>query len=151
MQNDTTISTLNTLIETCKNGEAGFKAAAEDIRSAAYKQNFLEYARQRATFAAELQAEVQALGGEPERSGTVAGSLHRGWIDVKSAITGKDDHAILAEAERGEDIAKAAYESALGESLPASIAAIVQRQAGQVRATHDAVRDARDREKLTTH
>ena len=37
MQNDTTISTLNTLIETCKNGEAGFKAAVRE-RDAPYEE-----------------------------------------------------------------------------------------------------------------
>jgi uncharacterized protein (TIGR02284 family) len=64
-------------------------------------------------------------------------------------VIGKDDYAIVAEAERGEDVAKAAYENALKETLPGTAQAVVQRQAAQVRQAHDAVRDIRDREKVS--
>lgn len=151
MQNDNVISVLNNLIETCKDGENGFRTAADGLTDPTYQAKFREYASQRGDFARALQAEVRSVGGDPETSGSVGGSLHRGWIDIKSVVTGKSDHAILAEAERGEDIAKAAYESALKENLPTSAAALVREQAPQVRAVHDAVRDARDREKVTTH
>ena len=96
----------------------------------------------------ELQAEVRRLGGDPERSGSMAGALHRGWLDIKSVVTGKDDHAILAEAERGEDVAKNAYESALNEPLPASAETLVEQQAVKIRQAHDDVRSLREREKV---
>ncbi|MEO8259261.1 MAG: PA2169 family four-helix-bundle protein [Acidobacteriota bacterium] len=148
MQNDNAISVLNNLIETCKDGELGFKTAAAGLTSADIKATFLEYSRQRGDMARALHAEVRQLGGDPEKSGSVGGSLHRGWFDIKSAITGKDDYAIAAEAERGEDVAKAAYEGALKETLPGTAQALVQRQAAQVRQAHDAVRGIRDREKV---
>ena len=149
MQNDKSISVLNNLIETLKDGELGFKTAAEGLRSADIKARFLEYSRQRGEMVRELQNEVRRLGGDPEKSGSVSGSLHRGWLDIKSVITGKDDHAIVAEAERGEDVAKSAFESALKETLPGTAQTVVQQQAGKVRQTHDFVRDLRDREKVT--
>ena len=149
MQYDKAISTLNSLIETCKDGDLGFRTAAEGLRSPETKALFLEYARQRASMAADLQAEVRSLGGDPEKSGSMSGSLHRGWLDIKAAITGKDDHAILAEAERGEDVAKAAYESALKATLPSTAQTLVQRQAGMVRQAHDHVRALRDREHVS--
>ena len=71
MKNDT-ISTLNSLIETCKDGELGFKTAAEGLQSADVKAKFLEYLRQRAEMARELQAEVRRLGGDPEKSGSMS-------------------------------------------------------------------------------
>ena len=148
MQNDNAISVLNHLIETCKDGELGFKTAAEGLKSADIKAKFLEYSRQRADMARELQNAVRGLGGDPEKSGSVSGSVHRGWLDIKSVVTGKDDHAIAAEAERGEDMAKSAYESALKEALPAPALTIVQQQAAKVRQAHDSVRDIRDREKV---
>ena len=149
MKNDT-ISTLNSLIETCKDGELGFKTAAEGLQSGDVKAKFLEYSRQRAEMARELQAEVRRLGGDPEKSGSMSGTMHRGWLDIKSAVTGKDDHAIIAEAERGEDVAKAAYENALKESsLDTSARSIVQQQSTKVRQAHDAVRDLRDRQKVS--
>jgi uncharacterized protein (TIGR02284 family) len=149
MQYDNAISVLNDLIETCKDGELGFKTAAEGLQSSDVKAKFLEYSRQRAEMARELQAEVRRLGGDPEKSGSVSATMHRGWIDIKSAVTGKDDHAIIAEAERGEDVAKAAYENALKDaSLDTSARSIVQQQSTKVRQAHDAVRDLRDRQKV---
>jgi len=148
MQNDNAISVLNNLIETCKDGELGFKTAAEGLKSAAIKAKFIEYSRQRGEMVRELQNEVRRLGGDPEKSGSMSGSLHRGWVDIKSAITGKDDHAIVAEAERGEDVAKSALEKALKETLPGTAQSVVQQQAAKVRQAHDAVRDLRDREKV---
>lgn len=148
MQNDKAISTLNDLIQTCKDGELGFKTAAEGLKRADIKAKFLEYSRQRAEMVRELQAEVRRLGGDPEKAGSVSGSLHRGWLDIKSVITGKDDHAIVAEAERGEDVAKSAFENALKEPLPATAQTVIQQQAVKVRQAHDHVRDLRDREKV---
>lgn len=144
-----TISTLNNLIETCKDGELGFKTAADGLESPTTKAKFLEYSRQRAEMARELQAEVRRLGGDPEQSGSVAGSVHRGWLDIKSAVTGKNDHAIIAEAERGEDVAKAAYEKALKETLDSGTRTVVQQQSAKVKQAHDLVRDLRDSEKVT--
>jgi uncharacterized protein (TIGR02284 family) len=140
MYNDNVISTLNGLIETCKDGERGFKTAAEGLEDVQVKALFLDYSRQRGDMARQLQAEVRSLGGDPESSGSVAGAAHRGWINIKSVVTGKDDAAIIAEAERGEDSAKQMYEEALKGALPASILAIVREQSAKVHATHDRVR-----------
>lgn len=148
MDNDKTISVLNNLIETCKDGELGFKTAAEGLQSPDIKSKFLEYSRQRGEMVRQLQTEVRGLGGDPEKTGSMSGSLHRGWLDIKAAITGKDDHAVLAEAERGEDVAKSAYESALKEALPGTSQTVVRQQADKVRQAHDHVRDLRDREKV---
>ena len=146
MQNDEAVSVLNNLIETCKDGEEGFKLAAEGLTSAAIKTKFLEYSRQRAQMARELQDEVRRLGGDPEKKGSVAGTMHRGWLNIRATVSGRDDHAIVAEAERGEDVAKGAYENALKESLPSTAQTLVQQQAAKVRQAHDEVRDIRDRE-----
>ena len=148
MNHDKAISVLNNLIETTKDGEKGFKTAAEGLAAPDIKHRFLQYSRERAQMTTELQAEVRRLGGDPERSGSMAGALHRGWLDIKSVVTGRDDHAILAEAERGEDVAKSTYESALNEPLPASAETLVQQQAVKVRLAHDDVRSLREREKV---
>ncbi len=126
------VSVLNNLIETCKDGEKGFKEAAEGLKSADIKTKFMAYSRERAQMAAELQAEVRRLGGDPDTSGSVSASLHRGWMDLKAALTGHDDHAIVSEAERGEDVAKKAYEDALKDAdLSGSALPLVQQQAAK--------------------
>lgn len=140
--NDNAISVLNNLIETCKDGQNGFQTAAEGIKRSDIKSLFYQYSQQRAQFAGELQNEVLRLGGDPEQSGSVAASLHRGWINIKSAVTGEDENAVLAEAERGEDTAVASYKDALADAnLPADVRAIVERQYAQVQEAHDRVRN----------
>jgi uncharacterized protein (TIGR02284 family) len=71
----------------------------------------------------------------------MSGSVHRGWINIKSAVTGQSDASIIAEAERGEDIAKEAFEKATQTDLPVATRQIVQQQSAKVRAAHDQVRD----------
>lgn len=142
--NEDAISTLNNLIETCKDGQEGFKQAAEGVTDSSLKTTFYELGQQRSQFVGELQNLVRELGGDPEKSGSVTGTLHRGWINIKSAVTGQDDGAILNEAERGEDAAKKAYKDALEQNLPANVMNVVQKQSVQVQTAHDKVRDLRD-------
>jgi uncharacterized protein (TIGR02284 family) len=138
------VDVLNKLVETCNDGEQGFRTAADGVRDAQLKEEFLGYARQRSDFAAELQAEIRWLGGDAERGGSVAGSLHRGWMNIRSAIAG-GDRAIISEAERGEDSAKAAYEEALMADLPEGVRPIVELQYASVKEAHDRVRMLRER------
>jgi uncharacterized protein (TIGR02284 family) len=138
--NEDVISTLNGLVEICKDGQQGFQSAAEGVKNSQYKQLFSEYAIQRGQFIGELQAEVRRLGGDPEQTGSIAGALHRGWINIKSVVTGEDEGAILSECERGEDSAVKAYEEALKEGLPADVAPVVERQYHLVRQAHDRIR-----------
>lgn len=144
---DHIVKVLNHLIETSKNGELGFKAAADDTKDPTLKQLFGQRALDCASGAAELQRVVTELGGKPEDSGTVAGAVHRGWTNLKAAVSSRTDLAILEECERGEDVAKAAYADALKETLPENIRVIVQRQQEGVIRNHDQIRDLRNRYK----
>src|SRR5262245_50847372 len=83
MDNSKVISTLNGLIETLKDGEQGFKTAAEGLNDTQVKTMFQQYSRQRGEMARELQGEVRRLGGDPEKSGSVSGAAHRGWMNIK--------------------------------------------------------------------
>lgn len=138
-------SILNDLVETSRDGEKGFRTAAEDTKNAELKAVFLRRAQDCAKGAADLQQLVTRLGGHAEEGGSVAGAVHRGWVNLKSAVSGRDDLAILEECERGEDVAKAKYRKALEETLPDDIRVVVQRQYDGVMRNHDQVRDLRDR------
>ena len=144
---DNVISTLNGLIETCRDGQNGFQTASDGVKNSELKTLFANYAQQRAKFVGELQGEVRRLGGDPENTGSVAASLHRGWIDIKSTVTGSDDTATLSECERGEDSAVSNYKDALEEDLPANIRAIVERQFTEVQEAHNRIRSLRDQGK----
>jgi uncharacterized protein (TIGR02284 family) len=139
------ISTLNSLIETLKDGQKGFQQAASGVDDPQLKTTFESLSLQRSKFAGELQSEIVNLGEpEPEDSSSVAGSMHRAWINVKSAVTSRDPHAILAECERGEDSAVAEYKKAMEADLPAPIQQIVSRQSVEVKSAHDKIRSLRD-------
>ena len=138
--NDNVISTLNNLIETCKDGQEGFRQAAEGVKNAELKTLFLTYSQQRAQFAGELQQEVRRLGGDPETHSSTVGALHRGWINIKSAVTGEDEGAVITECERGEDSAVSNYEAALKGDLPNALRALVERQFAEVKEAHDRIR-----------
>ena len=140
-----TISILNDLIETLKDGQYGFRVASEDVKNSELKSLFQKYSMQRAQFAGELQSEAVQLGEkEPEETSSAAGALHRGWINFKSALAGGDEGAILSECERGEDAAVAEFQQALEKDLPQNIRDIVERQYRDVKAAHDTVRGLRD-------
>lgn len=141
----TTIATLNDLIEVLRDGQHGFKTAAEDAEASELAQLFNRYSRQRAEFVTELQTRVRSLGADVEASGSVAGSMHRGWINLKSALSTNEPHAVLAEAERGEDAAVDAFKKALeNEDLDLASRDIITRQYNEIQAAHDKVRELRD-------
>lgn len=144
LSNDDVISCLNGLIETCKDGQQGFQEAADGIDRSDLKSLFYEFSQQRAQFAGDLQNLVRTLGGDPENSGSISGAIHRGWINIKAAVTGKDEQGILNECERGEDVAKSEFKSALEKTLPANIRETVQNQYSSILAAHDRIKGLRD-------
>lgn len=144
IDNDEIIATLNGLIETCKDGQKGFMDAAEGIENSNLKTLLYEFSQQRSQFTGELQTLVQTLGGEPENTGSLSGSIHRGWSNLKAAVTGKDERSILSECERGEDAAKKAYLDALKIKLPEYIRDSVQTQYSAILTVHNRVKALRD-------
>ena len=139
---------INNLIETLKDGQEGFKQAAESVSNPELKSLFSDYSEQRSRFATALQSEARKHGEtEPETSSSATGALHRGWINLKSAITGGDEHAILAECERGEDSAVEEYKKALDDSLSQSAQELVSRQFADIKAAHDRIKSLRDASK----
>ena len=150
MNNQKVISTLNNLIETCKDGQEGFRTCAENVQNSELKTLFMEASQRCAEGAKELQSEVLRLGGDPDTQGSISGAVHRGWLNIKSAVTGKDAVAVLNECERGEDVAVKSYQDALDQDLPAGIRNLVERQYRGVLANHDRVRSLRDHYRAAT-
>ena len=145
------ISTINSLIETLKDGQEGFKQAADAVKDSNLKSLFSEFSLQRAKFLGELQNEARQYGeSDPEDTSSAAGAMHRAWINLKSALTSGDDHAILAECERGEDSALKEYKEALEEdALSAPVRDIISRQYAEVKSAHDRVKQLRDAAKTS--
>lgn len=132
--------TINHLIETAQDGTDGYRAASEDVKDAQLKQVFTQYATQRAQFVTELRNLAATAGADADKGGSVSAAVHRGWINLKSVVTGRDDAAILAECERGDENAVTAYAEATAASLPAQAMSVVQRQAAEVRQAYERIK-----------
>lgn len=136
------IRTLNGLIATTLDSVDGYTEAAKDAENSRYGQLFTARATERRQVVSALQAEVSRLGGNPEDDGTVLAGAHRAFLNLKAAVTGQDDAAIVNEVERGEDHIKAKFESALDDQdLSAGTKSAIQTAYGSVRAGHDEMRD----------
>jgi uncharacterized protein (TIGR02284 family) len=139
------LSTLNDLIETCKDSQQGFHTAAEKLtETSKYPEIhtlFLRCYLQRAEFAGELQAEVTRIGGDPATSGSTLGAIHRGWIGIITALAADTEFAILDEADKGEDAAVKNYIEALRKDLPSDLKTIVSRQFREIQETHRTIRE----------
>ncbi|EDM35512.1 hypothetical protein PBAL39_07490 [Pedobacter sp. BAL39] len=146
-------SVLNDLTEINNDRVAGFEKALADINdeNIDLKAVFQEYATQSRKFSQELTALVAGYGEDVETGNSVAGTLHRAWIDVKSLFGGSDRLSILNEAERGEDAIKAAYKLALEKGeLTGEALATINRQADEIRSAHDAIKALRDATKAVS-
>ena len=144
MNQDDPVSVVEKLIETCKDGQNGYRDAAEHVTRPDLRSFFQEQSLERARFAQELESELPRLGkAEKKESGSVAAAIHRAWIDTKANLGG-GDKSILESVEQGEDSAKDTYEKALSSSLPSELQAIIRRQAQSVRSAHDRIRSMRD-------
>ena len=142
--NDDIISKLNELIETSRDGEEGFRSSAENVEDPRLKEFFMRRSQEVAASVRELQDLVRSLGGEPAESTSIGGTLHRRWIDIKTAFTRNDTVAVLEETERGEDVALNAYRKAAEKDLPTHVKFVVVRQLEGAKRNHDQVKQLRD-------
>ena len=132
------ISVLNSLIKITLDSRKGFRDAAEDAENTQFAEMFSEFAQGRGRVASRLQDEVRRLGGNPEDDTSFLAAAHRTFMNLREAITGRDDRAIVNEVERGEDYIKAKYEEALrDDSLAPGTRAIIAEAFESVRAGHD--------------
>ena len=115
MDSQDQISTLNTLTATLIDSINGYEESAKNVENERLRQIFREHADHRQRAVEELRAEVRRLGGNPEDDGSFMGKTHQRFLDLKAAVTGRDDKAIINEVERGEDYLKEKFETALSD------------------------------------
>ena len=139
---NTEISTLNSLIATTLDSVDGYTEAAKESDNAKFADMFTSRASERRSIVTQLQSEVRRLGGEPEDDGTALASAHRTFLDLKAAVTGRDDKAIVNEVERGEDHILHKFQAALeDENLSPETRSAIQNAFTSVRTGHDQMRD----------
>lgn len=132
------ISALNTLIATTIDSINGYEDSAKNIDNERFREIFRQRADERQEVVENLRAEVRRLGGNPEDDGSFLGKAHQRFEDLKAAITGRDEKAIINEVERGEDYIKGKFEAALdADTLNGESRSVVQQSYQSIRAGHD--------------
>jgi uncharacterized protein (TIGR02284 family) len=147
MEDKKIASVLNDLVETSRDGAAGFQACAEGATDSMLKAFFVTRTQQCDEAVRELNLEVVHHGGKPVEHGSAAGALRRAWTNIRTAVSSNDNLAVLEECESAEDAALASYRKALQEDLPAHVKTLVQKQCDGAKANHDRVRKLRDEQR----
>ena len=134
------ITALNTLIATTIDSITGYEDSAKNVENERLRETFRSRADERQRVVEDLRGEVRRLGGDPEESGSFLGKAHQRFEDLKAAVTGRDEKAIINEVERGEDYLKEKFQAALqsGE-LHGESHDLVERSYQSVKAGHDQI------------
>ena len=139
---DHEIDTLNDLIQTTIDSVDGYRTAAEDADSKQFQAMFSERANERQQVADKLREQVRSLGGDAEDDGSLLAGAHRMFLNLRDAVTGSDDQAVISEVERGEDHIKAKFETALEDSnLATETRTLISQCYESVKSGHDQMRD----------
>ena len=140
-----TVNLLQGILEKNYDAEKGYKKSMQDAKNPALKNFLKEQAAQRSHFATAIDKELRDLGEEPKESGSVTGSLHRAWIEIKSSVAGDDDEAVLEEVIRGEKASVDEYQDAVSNNtLSPQINSVLQSQLRDIQGTLSRVKTLED-------
>jgi uncharacterized protein (TIGR02284 family) len=142
------IEVLNDLIEINNDRVAGFAHAAKELdeKDLELRTIFMQLRDESRRNVHELGTAINKNGGEVEMEMSGNGTLHRFWLNIKTAFTGHNRTSILEECERGEDAIKKAYQEALNPEnhLSPELTAIITRQQQSIIASHNQIKALRD-------
>lgn len=132
------IGVLNSLIETTLDSIDGYRRSAEEATSNRFSAEFLARASEREQVVAKLRDEVRRQGGSPQDDGSVLAAAHRAFLSLRDKVTGSDDHAVIAEVDRGESYLNGKWETALkDDTLSPETRDVIGRCYDSVRAGHE--------------
>jgi uncharacterized protein (TIGR02284 family) len=138
MADDAQTGTLNTLVTTLIDSVNGYEDAAANTENQRFQEIFRQRATERRQVVEELRSEISRLGGTPSDDGSLMGKTHQRWLDLKAAVTGRDDQSVINSVETGEDYLKEKFETALNSGdLSGDSRAVVERAYQSVRQGHD--------------
>lgn len=137
--NNPTVSTLNDLLQITNDRIEGFNKVQDEVweKYPDLKSDYNNMVDQSQKMKLELKSLIAERNGDADDSTTVAGGLHRTWIDVKNAFSGDNAESTLENVTFGESAAIEAYEKALdsGDLCPES-ARIIQDQLHSLKASY---------------
>ena len=142
---ESTSSVVKDLIKMNNDRYNGYLKSIEDVDDSSLKDLFTRLSKQSNDFKNELVPFASIEDADETNDTSVGSKVHRAWIDIKQAITGKDRHTILQSCEWGEDQILHTYKDTLEkETLSADVKTVVQRQEVQLQEAHDMIKALRD-------
>jgi len=138
---DAVVHSLGRLARINVTAAKGFNVTAENAKNRGLKVLLKSFAQERAQFAADLLSEMEKLKPGSSAKETVSlsrmlGSFHRGWINIKSAMTigqPSTERVVLSEVQRGEAVARSRYKDVLEKGLPEPMRQMVQQQFEEIK------------------
>ena len=110
------IRDLTDLLHLVYDSKEGYQHAAETTKTPELHKFFLTFVHEREVYANELKEHIAFHGGKAhDEEGGVLGGLHRTWITIKDALTGKGDAALLAAIITGEQAAIAKFDECIAD------------------------------------
>ncbi|WP_142785077.1 ferritin-like domain-containing protein [Changchengzhania lutea] len=135
--NESTENKLNDLLEKAYDAEKGFEKACENVDSTRLKSFFKSKAEERRGFRSELRNSLVANGMQvEEKDGSVAGRLHRVWMDTKALFSTDNEESMLEEVRNGEKAALEDYDDVLEScTVDSSTKQVLQKQRSAIQAS----------------
>jgi len=147
MNNERSIDVLNTLIKINNDRIEGYETASDETDDSDLKSLFSQLAQTSYKCKAELVTEVMRLGGTPVEGTKLTGKVFRIWMDIRTALAGKELQTILNLCEYGEDAAIETYERVFenySEEITPEQRTMLKGQYLWLKADHDKVKALRD-------
>ncbi len=107
------VNVLQELLQKNFDAEAGYKQVMIKAENGALKNWLQQKAQQRHLFATQLDCMIREMNATPAEDGTILGSAHRAWIDIKTTLSTNTDQALLEECIRGEKASVEEYQKQL--------------------------------------
>lgn len=141
IKNEEIVDDLNELVKINNDRIQGYEKAIKDTEDAGLDDLFRHYVVQSQNFRSQLADHIVRIDGTAVADATstdIGSKIHRAWIDIKTAVTGKDRDTVLSSVEFGENAAVEAYENAIEKDhLPAYIKEVLTAQLSELKAAHE--------------
>lgn len=144
MLSDDAVERLKDLVRINLDSAKGFETTADQVETASVADLMRSLATQRRSFANDLRQQIRFNMEEVGNEGLIRAKVHRWWIGVRGKVQDGDLHAMLSEAEKGEDAIKDLYQDVLKETMGSPVHPLLQSQYESVKQGHDRMRSMRD-------
>ncbi len=124
----------------------GYDLASAETTDLGLRKLFEQYAKQSRDNVIVLASEIGKLGSVAATHTTTSGKFFRAWMEIKTALTAKNEKGVLESCEYGEDVILEAYKDALDSdiTLSSDLKEIVVKQKDELETAHDTIKKMRD-------